>query len=59
MCLYWTSSSLFGLAQNIVLKIPKVRRAVRIPQAPSESATPFQDMWEVAKTKYSRRKKQI
>ncbi|XP_064594434.1 cytochrome c oxidase assembly protein COX18, mitochondrial-like [Liolophura sinensis] len=59
MCLYWTSSSLFGLAQNIALKIPRVRRAVGIPKTPSESATPFQDMWEVAWTKYTRRKKQI
>ncbi|XP_014671250.1 PREDICTED: mitochondrial inner membrane protein COX18-like [Priapulus caudatus] len=44
LSLYWVSSSTFGLAQNVALKFPSVRRACRIPPAPSESQTPFRDM---------------
>ncbi|KAK2178353.1 hypothetical protein NP493_546g02001 [Ridgeia piscesae] len=56
MCLYWTCSSLYGLTQNILLKCPSVRRAVGLPKMPSESSTPFRDMWEIAQEKYLRKK---
>ncbi|KAL5018721.1 hypothetical protein ScPMuIL_004443 [Solemya velum] len=56
MCLYWTSSSLFGLTQNLALKLPRVRRAVGIPASAGESPTPFKDMAEAARRKYFRKK---
>ncbi|XP_013786448.1 mitochondrial inner membrane protein COX18-like [Limulus polyphemus] len=55
--LYWLCSSLFGLSQNLVLQIPKVRRFFRIPQSPSESPTPFLDAAQNLKTKLSRKSK--
>ncbi|XP_023238576.1 mitochondrial inner membrane protein COX18-like [Centruroides sculpturatus] len=50
--LYWLQSSLFGLAQNLFLQVPRVRRMFRIPRTPSESQTPFQDMAEELKNKF-------
>ncbi|RZC35292.1 60KD IMP domain containing protein [Asbolus verrucosus] len=42
LVLYWTTSSAFGLAQNLVLMSPKVRRICKIPHAPSELEQPYQ-----------------
>jgi hypothetical protein len=56
MCFYWTCSSLFGLGQNVALRLPRVRRALRITKAPSESQTPFRDLWSAVKNKYGRAK---
>lgn len=42
MCLYWTTSSSFGLLQNIVLLSPSLRRKLRIPEAPSELEYPYE-----------------
>ncbi|XP_028410881.1 cytochrome c oxidase assembly protein COX18, mitochondrial-like [Dendronephthya gigantea] len=44
MSLYWSASAGFGLLQNISLKFPRVRRILRIPKTPSESAMPFKDI---------------
>ncbi|XP_078576715.1 cytochrome c oxidase assembly protein COX18, mitochondrial-like isoform X2 [Branchiostoma floridae x Branchiostoma japonicum] len=44
MSLYWTSSSAVGLAQNILLKLPWLRQACRIPPTSRDSPTPFRDM---------------
>eukprot|EP00794_Sanderia_malayensis_P016647 gene16647-18337_t len=52
MSLYWATSSSYGLAQNICLMQPSVRRKLGIPQAPSESKTPFKDKFEILKTKW-------
>lgn len=41
LCLYWTASSAFGLAQNMVLLAPAVRRATGIPKTDSELGDPF------------------
>lgn len=41
LCLYWTASSAFGLAQNLLLLEPRVRRAVGIPLTASEIADPY------------------
>ena len=51
MSLYWATSSSYGLIQNLTLMQPAVRRTMRIPQAPSESATPLQDKVNIFKTK--------
>lgn len=52
MSLYWASSSTFGLLQNVAMKLPRVRRACRIPLVQSESQTPFQDIARNFKAKY-------
>ncbi|XP_041979108.1 cytochrome c oxidase assembly protein COX18, mitochondrial [Aricia agestis] len=41
MCLYWTTSSVFGLAQNLCLLSPSLRRKLKIPEAPSELEQPY------------------
>lgn len=42
LCIYWVSSSVYGLLQNLLLLSPKIRRAVGIPITPSEVKQPFQ-----------------
>ncbi|XP_045772805.1 cytochrome c oxidase assembly protein COX18, mitochondrial [Maniola jurtina] len=46
MCLYWTTSSLFGLVQNLCLLSPSLRRKLKIPEAPSELEDPYGHMKE-------------
>lgn len=46
LCLYWTTSSLFGLAQNLCLLSPSLRRKLKIPEAPSELEDPYRHMKE-------------
>ncbi|KAL1517796.1 hypothetical protein ABEB36_001520 [Hypothenemus hampei] len=42
LALYWTASSAYGLAQNLVLMSPKVRRLFRIPETTIEVKEPYQ-----------------
>ncbi|GAB1608497.1 cytochrome c oxidase assembly protein COX18, mitochondrial-like [Argonauta hians] len=56
MCWYWTCSSLYGLLQNLVLKFPKVKRTLKIPETPNESKQPIQDLYAAAKEKYTWKK---
>ncbi|XP_077290797.1 cytochrome c oxidase assembly protein COX18, mitochondrial [Arctopsyche grandis] len=42
LCLYWVTSSSFGLFQNILLLSPKARRFLRIPLTPTELKEPYQ-----------------
>lgn len=51
---YWLCSSTFGLGQNVLLLMPRVRRALRIPQTSGESASPFQDIYRNIKTVLSK-----
>ncbi|KAJ7381135.1 Cytochrome c oxidase assembly protein cox18, mitochondrial [Desmophyllum pertusum] len=51
MCLYWSVSAFFGLAQNIAFKFPAVRRLLGIPQTPSESQHPMQDLRNLMRLK--------
>ncbi|CAK1551155.1 unnamed protein product [Leptosia nina] len=41
LCLYWVTSSAFGLIQNLCLLSPSLRRKLRIPLAPSELENPY------------------
>ena len=42
--LYWSVSSFYGLAQNLVLMSPRARRLLRIPWTPAEKVTPYRDI---------------
>jgi inner membrane protein COX18 len=42
--LYWTTSSAFGLLQNLILISPKMKRVCKIPQTPSELKQPYQHL---------------
>ncbi|XP_020289721.1 mitochondrial inner membrane protein COX18 [Pseudomyrmex gracilis] len=39
--LYWTTSSAFGLFQNLILLSPKLRRLAKVPVTASESPHPY------------------
>lgn len=52
LCLYWSTSSVYGVVQNLVMQQPRVRRALKIPYAEGESKTPISDMIKTAKLKY-------
>lgn len=41
LVLYWTTSSAFGLIQNLILLSPKVRRFFRIPKTANELQKPY------------------
>lgn len=49
MCLYWMTSSTFGLIQNVCLLSPSLRRKLRIPEAPSELEDPYNHIREEMK----------
>lgn len=42
LCLYWVTSSAYGLGQNLLLMSPRFKRLVGVPQVPSEIAHPYQ-----------------
>ncbi|XP_031565145.1 cytochrome c oxidase assembly protein COX18, mitochondrial-like [Actinia tenebrosa] len=44
MSLYWAASAGYGVGQNILMRLPKVRRRLGIPKTPSESKTPLKDL---------------
>ena len=54
MSLYWAASSSYGLLQNIMLKLPVVRRAFGIPHTPNESSTPFKDIRQILQERASK-----
>lgn len=53
LVLYWTTSSTFGLIQNMVLLPPKVRRMLGIPRTNSELQQPYQHIVSQLKNKLS------
>lgn len=44
ICLYWASSSAFGLMQNLTLLSPKVRRLAGVPWTSTEREHPYRDL---------------
>lgn len=52
MCLYWMTSSSFGLLQNIILLSPSLRRKLRVPEAPSELENPYEHIKEEIRNKF-------
>lgn len=51
VALYWTTSSAFGLAQNVLIMSPRVRKLCRIPTTSLDSDTPYQDLVKNIKKK--------
>jgi mitochondrial inner membrane protein COX18 len=44
LSLYWMTSSVYGLAQNLFLLSPRVKRAVGVPDTPSAQEHPYQHL---------------
>lgn len=49
MCLYWMTSSVFGLTQNLLLLSPSLRRKLKIPETPSELENPYKHIKDETK----------
>ncbi|XP_016973151.1 cytochrome c oxidase assembly protein COX18, mitochondrial [Drosophila rhopaloa] len=45
LCVYWVASSSFGLAQNLLILSPDVRRSVGIPKTQTELSQPYDLLW--------------
>lgn len=54
MCLYWLTSSSVGLAHNLILLSPPLRRKLGIPEAPSELEHPYSHMKEEIRSKFQK-----
>ncbi|XP_017944965.1 cytochrome c oxidase assembly factor COX18 isoform X2 [Xenopus tropicalis] len=52
MALYWVTSSCVGLAHNLLLRSPALRRVFRIPRSKSDSDTPYKDILSAFVLKY-------
>ncbi|XP_037799623.1 cytochrome c oxidase assembly protein COX18, mitochondrial-like [Penaeus monodon] len=57
--LYWVTSSACGLAQNLALMHPGLRRMCRIPYTPSERKHPYQHLWAQMQKRLRRKSKEI
>ncbi|KAL5290854.1 COX18 family protein [Megaselia abdita] len=51
LCVYWVSSSTYGLLQNLLIASPKVRRLVGIPKTKSELEAPYSHLSNIITTK--------
>lgn len=45
--LYWLTVSSTGLAQSLLLRHPKVKALLGIPKLPTDSRTPFRDLFRL------------
>ncbi|XP_066250233.1 cytochrome c oxidase assembly protein COX18, mitochondrial [Euwallacea similis] len=52
LVLYWTTSSAFGLIQNLILMAPKVKRALKIPKSATEVNEPYSMVISNFKSKF-------
>ncbi|XP_069970641.1 cytochrome c oxidase assembly protein COX18, mitochondrial [Penaeus vannamei] len=57
--LYWVTSSACGVAQNLALMHPGLRRMCRIPYTPSERENPYQHLWAQMQKRLRRKSKEI
>ncbi|KAJ8954075.1 hypothetical protein NQ318_004380 [Aromia moschata] len=52
LVLYWTTSSTYGLIQNLVLLSPRVKRMCGIPKTTTELLEPYKQIADRIRTKY-------
>lgn len=53
LALYWTTSSLFGLTQNLVLMSPKIKDIAGIPKTPSRLDDPYKHLADMTKERWN------
>ncbi|XP_045463679.1 cytochrome c oxidase assembly protein COX18, mitochondrial [Harmonia axyridis] len=58
LVLYWTTSSMFGLIQNLTLMSPKVKRFCKIPLTPSELEKPYEQLRAAMKSRIFKKNKE-
>lgn len=52
LVLYWTTSSAYGLIQNLLLLSPKIRRLCNIPKTSKELERPYEHVAQEFIKKY-------
>ncbi|TRY91088.1 hypothetical protein DNTS_020389 [Danionella cerebrum] len=55
VCLYWLSSCCVGLSHQLLIKSPRFRSFCRIPAIPSDSKTPYRDLAQGLKNKFTQK----
>lgn len=55
LCLYWVTSSAFGLVQNLLILSPKLKRLTNIPKVKSEHEKPYSFLVEKTKERLGRK----
>lgn len=53
LALYWTTSSAFGLTQNLVLMSPKLKKIVGVPDTPSQLDDPYKHLADMTKERWN------
>lgn len=53
LALYWTTSSAFGLAQNLVLMSPKIKEITGVPKTPSQLDDPYKHLVDMTKKRWN------
>lgn len=53
LALYWTTSSAYGLVQNVVLMSPKVKKFAGVPVTPSQLEDPYRHLIDMSKERWS------
>lgn len=53
LALYWTTSSAFGLTQNLVLMSPKIKNFVGVPMTPSQLDDPYKHLADMTKERWN------
>jgi len=53
LALYWTTSSAFGLAQNLVLMSPKIKEIAGVPKTPSQLDDPYKHLADMTKERWN------
>ncbi|XP_042231731.1 cytochrome c oxidase assembly protein COX18, mitochondrial-like isoform X2 [Homarus americanus] len=55
--LYWFTSSMCGLAQNLAMMHPGLRQLCGIPQSPIQRENPYQHLWTQLQKKMTKKRK--
>lgn len=53
LALYWTTSSAFGLTQNLVMMSPKIREITGVPKTPSQLDNPYIHLVDMTKERWT------
>ena len=53
LCLFWATSSVYGVAQNLLMQVPAVRDAFDIPRVESDKAAQLKQLPKQAKDAFS------
>lgn len=59
LCLYWVTSSSYGLCQNLLLMSPRFKRVAKVPHTPTELERPYRYVMDTFTVKYKSLMKKV